>query len=148
MTDGYQTRLYYTTTETSYVGMSGTWSELEGIDTVTPPSIEAADVETSHMMTPDRTKTYKAGWIEPGTLQATMYHTPEIYTAMHGLLSKPKGFLLLLENGIAGGANFNGYLKSIGEPVEREGNNMIDVTIKVSGLPVALAANQTPPVTA
>jgi hypothetical protein len=128
--DGYGTRLYYGVPNAAT-------TELEGITELTPPAIEVAEVETSHMTTADRTRTFKGGWRDPGSVSGKMHFDPSRYSALLALVGEAKGFKVELADGSM--IEFNGFIKSVGNPIDREGLVSVEFTIRVSGKPTFTA---------
>lgn len=142
---GYKAALYYGDAAT-YAG-STTWTEITAIEELEPPSIAVDDIETKHLKTADRYKTYVGGWADGGEVTATLQWDITQYTALAALLRTVKGWKVLFsDEGAthAGGVGFEGYIKGIGTPVEIEGKVMFDITIKVTGKPTTIAADSTP----
>lgn len=143
-TDGYQLGLYYGDAET-YAG-SSTWTEVTQVEECTPPTIAVDDMETKHLKTADRFKTYKGSWRDGGEVTATVQYTEAQHAALAALVGVNKGWRVLFADANTGagphdgGVGFAGYLKGLGQPVEADGLVKVSLTIKVSGKPVPIAA--------
>jgi hypothetical protein len=113
--------------------------ELVGVLEVEPPDGDMDDVETSHMGSPGRAKTYKPGWLEPGEMSVTMHFDPAIVGALYGLRAARTVEDWKVE--FLDGSSFTskGYVKTIGTPVEREGLTTVELTVKLSGVPTFAA---------
>lgn len=125
--DGYGTKLYYidpvTTTET----------EIQRVRELTPPAIAVDEVETSHLTTPDKTKTFKGGWTDPGSLSGQCEYDASQYALLLSLAGESVGWKVELSDGAT--VEFNGFVREVGQPIDREGLVLVDFTIRVSGLP-------------
>lgn len=57
-------------------GTPGTYFEFEEIKTVSPPNEEQETIDATHMQSPNRTREFISGLINPGTQQVTMNFVP------------------------------------------------------------------------
>ena len=101
-------------------------------------SIEADDIETSHMDSPNQFKEFTAGWADAGEVEFTLQFEKAGAAAVWALFRQDKSFRVLFKDGSEW--TFNGYLKAFGTEADREGIVTVPCTIKISGEPVFEAA--------
>jgi predicted secreted protein len=68
---GYQTQVYV-----SDQNSPGLWTPIAEVIEVTPPNAQADDVDATHMLSPNRTREYIVGLIEPGEASFGMNRIP------------------------------------------------------------------------
>ncbi len=123
---------------------SGSWTNLAKIVSIKPPPIEADDIETSNMDSPNDFKEWVAGWADGGTVSCTIQYEKTQNQALFDLFRDPRGYKIVFPDSTTPGAGsawkFNGYLKKFGNEVEREKLVTADIDIKVSGEPVFVPA--------
>lgn len=149
---GYKAGLYYSTNDSTYAAEladENEWTQVLKCEDIQPPAIAIDDVETQHLKTPDQFKTFEGGWGDGGEVTTTVQFDAAQYATLAGLLRTPKGWKVLFSDNTTdgvtggthgGGAGWDGYVKGLGVPFEAEGLVKFDVTIKVSGKPVTIAA--------
>ncbi len=107
---------------------------------VKPPKVEADDIETSHMDSPEDYKEFVAGWADGGTVSATIQFEKTQNAAIYALFRQDKGFKITFPDATdptAGSTwKFNGFIKTFANEVEREKLITADIDIKISGKPV------------
>lgn len=133
-TPGYNTRLAYGNMPTA--SGSSIWTEFAEVDSITPPSLEADDIETSHMTTPGQVKTFIAGWADPGEIEMTIAFQKAQAATVYDLFRKQRGYRVEFnDHPSPSGSKLlcDGYIKSIGPEVDRENLTVVNVTIKASG---------------
>ena len=133
-TPGYETRLAYGNMPTA--SGSNTWTEFASVQEITPPSLEADDIETSHMTTPKQIKTFMAGWADPGEAELTLEFEKSEVTKVYDLFRVKRGYRIEFNDAPTPSGSklrFDGYIKSIGAEADREGLTTVNVTVKVSG---------------
>jgi len=131
-TKGHSTKLEFGDAAT--VAGSTTWTPLAKITEITPPnSIEAEDIDVSHMESADQFNEYDPGWAEGGEVECTIQYDKEQNEDVYALFRVPKGFRAVFVDGSKW--NFNGYIKAFGNEVERKGIVTAKITIKISGKP-------------
>lgn len=117
-----------------YGDSAGTYpNKLGKVTEVTPPTVEAEDIDVSHMESPEQYDEFEPGWANGGDTQATLQMSSDDVTTALSLFRVPKFWQVLFSNGSSW--RFPGYLKSIGTPVDRKGIVTIAVTVKVTGKP-------------
>ncbi len=118
---------------------SNSWTSLTNLVDITPPNVEAEDIDTSHMDSTSQYETFVAGWANGGDVTFNLQYTKTLLNTVWGLFRTDKGFRVVLNDG--GGWGFDGYIKSIGTTVERKGIAFIPVTVKVSGAPTVFTSS-------
>lgn len=140
-TKGFKTQLQYGNAAT--VAGSTVWVNFALIDDITPPKIEADDIDVSSMDSPTDAnglpfKEYTAGWAEAGEIEVKCQFEKAQNMTVWSLFRQPKGYRIILPDasGTAGSKwACDGYLKAIQNEVEREGIVHADFTIKLTGVP-------------
>lgn len=112
---------------------SGTFVDIAEVMDVPWPELENSDVEFTNLDSANRTREYKRGLIEPGTLEFSINYTKAEYERLKDLQASgaERSWRILLTD--ASKLELDGYVKSIGGdgPIDdRQTNN---ITIKVSG---------------
>lgn len=130
-TKGSKTKFEYGDGET--VADSETWVAFAKVTDLTPPKPEIDDIDVSHMESPDEWKEYEPGWKEGGEVDVTIQYAKAQNAAVLALLGVKHGFRITFVDGSKW--QWDGYLKSTGNEVEREGIVSTVVTVKVSGKP-------------
>lgn len=100
--------------------------------------VEADDIETSHMESPDDFKEWDPGWADGGEVQFKIQFEKAHNEVVYGLFRQPKGFRMILPDApLPSGSKwkFNGYIKGFGNESERTGLTTADITIKIVGKP-------------
>jgi hypothetical protein len=118
---------------------STVWTAVAELVDITPPNVEADDIETSHMLTPEQFKTFDPGWADGGEVEFTVQYEKAKNATLYGLFRQPKGYRVLFADapGPSGSRwKFNGHVKGFSNEVDREGLITADITIKISGKPV------------
>lgn len=115
---------------------SSTWATVAQVNEIEPPNVEADDIDTSHLLSPDYARTFSAGWVDAGEITLTAQYTPDGAEALYELLREDKGFRIAFADGSGWGCD--GYIKSFGTPIDADGLVTCEVVIKVSGLPTML----------
>jgi hypothetical protein len=131
-TKGHSTKLAYG--DAANYADSETWTDFAKITEITPPNVEADDIDISHMDSPDQFKEFTAGWADGGEVECTIQFAKAANAAVYGLFRQDKGYKVTFVDGSTW--ELNGYMKAFGNEVEREGIVTANVTIKVSGKPV------------
>lgn len=120
------------------VEASTTWTEFAEITDIKPPEIEADDIETSHMQSPEQFKEFIAGWADAGEVEVTCNFLKTNNAAVYALFRQNKGFRMTFEDGSVW--KFNGYIKKFANEVDREKIVTAVATVKVNGKPEFVAA--------
>jgi hypothetical protein len=118
-------------------GASTVWTTMGNITDITPPNVEADDIETSHMLSPEQFKTFMAGWADGGEVELTIQYEKAKNAELYSLFRQDKGFRLMFADPAPSGSkwNFSGYIKAFGNEVDREDIISADITVKISGKP-------------
>ena len=123
---GYNTHFGY-----GVAGQVITFVDFANVVDVTPPSMEADDIETTNMDSPDQWKEYEAGFKDAGEAELTLQYAKAAHTTTLGLLAVDKAFCITFSDGAK--MTWDGYIKSIGLEIEREGIVTCSIQVKVSG---------------
>jgi hypothetical protein len=107
-------------------------TEIDGIE------VEADDIETSHMESPNQFKEFTAGWADAGEVDFVIQFKKENAGTVWGLFRQDKSFEVKFKDGSTW--TFNGYLKKFGTETDREGIITVPLTAKISGEPEFEAA--------
>jgi hypothetical protein len=118
--------------------ISTTWTEIAQILEIGPPEVEADDIETSNMQSPEQFKTFDPGWADAGEIEVTLQYEKAEAVTLYGLFRIKKGFRMTFED--TSKWSLNGYIKKFGGEIDREGVITQTITVKVSGKPVFAAA--------
>jgi hypothetical protein len=122
---------------------STTWTDIAEIIDITPPNIEADDIDASHMLSPNQMKEFLPGWGDGGEVELTVQYDKTRNAALYTLFRQPKGFRIMFADapGPSGSKwGLDGYVKGLQNTVEREGVITADLKIKVTGTPVFVPA--------
>lgn len=103
-------------------------TEIGGIE------IEADDIETSHMESPNQFREWSAGWADAGEVEFTIQFDKANAADVWGLFRQDKTFRVTFKDGSRW--LLAGFLKKFGTEVDREGLITVPLTIKISGEPV------------
>src|SRR4051794_29995760 len=71
---------------------STVWTPVALIEDITPPKIEADDIETSHMLTPNQVKTFDPGWADAGELECKIQFEKVANATLYSLFRVPKAW--------------------------------------------------------
>lgn len=119
---------------------STTWTKLAQVTAVTPPKIQADDINVSHMESPNQAKQFTAGWADGGEVEFTIQFKADEADTVYGMFRIDKGWQVVFSDGSMW--ECDGYIKSYGDETDREGIVTTSITIKVSGLPEFVPAVQ------
>lgn len=131
---GYETRIAFG--DTASYSTSTSWTEFAAVREITPPAMEADDIETSHMTTPQQIKTYFPGWADPGEIEMTLEFEKSQASTLYDKFRVPSAYRIEFNDAPSPSGSklkADGYIKSIGPETDREGLTTVNVTIKVSG---------------
>ncbi|MEM1355430.1 MAG: phage tail tube protein [Planctomycetota bacterium] len=109
-----------------------TYTDLTQVVDLTPPGLEADDVDITNMSHADRVKRFIAGFVDPGRIEFVAQYTKAEYAALLALVGVSRAYRITL-NDASTIVIESSYLKGIQPPVEREGIVTMTLTIKVSG---------------
>jgi hypothetical protein len=133
---GFGTKIGYSLTS------GGALTDIAEVVSITPPKYEVTDIESTHMQSTNKWKTYQAGLKEGGETEVTIHFDKVLYATLHGTLFGVDYFYgITFNDGVSAGSvlKFPGYLKSVGPTVEIDGLTTVTLTIKVSGEPTFTA---------
>ena len=120
---------------------STTWTDYAEIRALTPPQIEAEDIDATHAASANETREFVPGLADGGEVEMTILYDPTDSAALTTLFRQPKGFQIVYSGDT--GWQFDGYIKAIGDEGELGDLWETTITIKVTGLPVPVAAEIT-----
>ncbi len=111
---------------------SGSQTAFVEVVSIKPPFYETGDVETSHIATTGRVKTYIPGMIEPGMFSFTQRWTTSAYTRALTLSYTSHTWQVLFPDGTT--SSFPGFVKKV-EVEEVSAENVVNMTldVKVTG---------------
>lgn len=118
--------------------VGGTYTEVAEVLKVTVPKVKPVDIETTTNSSVDTLgggdfKEHVGGWIEPGTLTATIRFDKAVEPALYALVAVSKFFKITY----SGGANwiYGGYISGFGDNVEENGQITTEIEVQCSGKP-------------
>jgi hypothetical protein len=132
-TKGHSTKLKY-----GEQGATPTYTDLGKVIDITPPAPEAEEIDISTMDSEEQWKEVTAGWADGGEVEVTARYDKAKNAAVYALFRADKAYQVEFSDGSTW--SFNGFLKKIGNEVERQGIVTIKLTLRVSGKPVFAAA--------
>ena len=111
------------------------YHELDEITTMTGPNFQTDDVDVSHMQSPNRTREFVPGMIDPGEASFEMNWIPGSTTDAIILALKRDGTIVSwkMQWYNATTWEFTGYVKGYETGTSVEDKNSATVTIRVSG---------------
>ena len=118
---------------------SSVWVKLARVTEVTPPRPEAADIDVSHMDSPEQFNEFDPGWADAGELEFALQFEKEQAETVYGFFRQKKGYRVVFVDGSQWA--LTGYIKSFGDEIDREGIITSGVTVKVSGKPEFVKAS-------
>src|SRR5256885_15905879 len=95
---------------------STTWTDIAEILDITPPNIEADDIDASHMMSPNQMKELLPGWGDGGEVELSVSFEKTKNGALYNLFREPKGFRIMFADtpGPSGSKKgMDGYIKGL-----------------------------------
>ena len=135
---GSQTELFYGNGTT--VANTSIWTPVATILDIKPPKVEADDIETSHMQTPNQVKTFDPGWADAGELECQIQFEKVQNATLYSLFRVPRAWRMRFSDlPSPSGSKWefeNSYIKSFANEVDREQLVTADIVIKISGPPV------------
>ncbi len=120
---------------------SVTWTPVAAILDITPPKIEGDDIETTNMDNPiDASgvpfKTFDPGFADAGTVDCKIQFSKAQNAALYALFRIQKGWRMRFPDAPSPSGSkweWDGYIKSFANEVDREQLVTADISIKVSG---------------
>lgn len=104
-------------------GASTTWTPFaKVIEVGQGMSVEAEDIDTSHMESPDEFEEFDPGWANAGEVQFKIQFEKAHNEVVYGLFRQKKGFRMILPDApIPSGSKwkFNGYIKGFANETDR-----------------------------
>ena len=126
--------------DTAYA-TSTTWTPFAlVVDIPSLPGMEADDIETTHLLSPDRFKEYEAGRADGGEVELKVQFEKVEAERVYSLFKIKRGFKITVNDAVLpanrSSFKFDGYIKNIAPEAAAEGAVETTITIKVSGKPV------------
>lgn len=111
------------------------YHELSEVTNITPPNFETDDVDVTHMQSPNRTREFTPGLVDPGEASFEMNWVPGSETDVILLALKTAATIVSWKMQWANGTywEFLGYVKGYEPSAETEDKMMATCTIRVSG---------------
>lgn len=129
--DGYDTTLEY---GDDLVADAATWTEVEELDSVTPPPVSVAVVEQKPHGAAGKATRKRPGWKTPGDASFQVLQTKANTSALDALIGDTIGWRITHEDGST--VEFDGFITNSAPAVNKEGDNVIVYTLTAQGLPV------------
>lgn len=129
-TKAYGSQLYYK-------GPSdGDWVKIAQTRDLSSPSPEKGDINITNNDSPDNTKEYRPGMVEPGDLEFELIYEKSQQAELLGLMDDDAIYEFAIEYPDGAGWEFVGYVKGFGTEGETEDGVLVTTcTIKVTGMP-------------
>jgi hypothetical protein len=142
---GFGTDLLYGDTADYATASSYTSVATELVD-IEPPTHDADAIKTKHFKSTSQWETSVPGWGKSGDVKFKAHFSPAEFNTLVGFHRVPKAYKVVFANYPYGGGSssasatgdvikFNGWLKTIGVPVDLDGLVEVECTIDVSGKP-------------
>lgn len=111
------------------------YHELSEVTNITPPNFETDDVDVTHMQSPNRTREFVAGLVDPGEASFEMNWIPGSETDIILLDLKTAGTTVNWKMQWPNGTywEFSGYVKGYEPSAETEDKMAATCTIRVAG---------------
>ena len=128
-TPGYGAQLGYSTTGSDYTNIAQT------VD-LTGPEPEVGEVGITNNDSPDNTKEYMPGMIEPGTQEFELIYKKSVCNTLYGMFGNGITYFWKLEYPDGSSWTFKGFLKSFGTEAPTEDEAMKNtIGIKLTNKP-------------
>lgn len=132
---GYGSKMYVETADSPNQSPPD-YHELSEVTNITPPNFETDDVDVTHMQSPNRTREFVAGLVDPGEASFEMNWVPGSETDTILLDLKTAGTTVSWKILFPDGINyweFSGYVKGYEPTLETEDKMTATCTIRVAG---------------
>jgi len=131
---GYGGKVYVESADSPF-GSPPEYNELAEITNITPPNFEVDDVDVTHMQSPNRTREFISGLIDPGEASFEMNWIPGSATDILLINLKTEGTVANWKMEWSNGTywEFVGYVKGYEPSAETEDKMSATCTIRVSG---------------
>lgn len=121
---------------------NGTYTEIDGIDSITPPNPELSSADVTNDQSPSRTRQSIPGIFEPGTVDATYKYTPSVFEQVEEVFmlasehetaaDATKWWRVMLNNGDV--FRFQGFIvRHSVTQIELEDAVAVELSIQVTG---------------
>lgn len=118
--------------------VSGTFTDFARVTTIGNIEIEADDIETSNMDSPNQFKEFAAGWADAGEVEITAQFDKSDAADVWALFRQDKTFRIEWRDGSK--LKIGGYVKKFGVETDREGLVTVPLTLRISGEPELVPA--------
>lgn len=81
------------------VGSGGAYSTISEAATITPPAAEQEWVESTHLTSTNKVRTYIAGMVSPGDWSFEFNYQPSMFATIKALQGSTKEFIITLPDG-------------------------------------------------
>jgi hypothetical protein len=129
-TAGYGTKLEYGST---ILSGTPTWTEISGVDEITPPEVTVESKSTRHLKTANKFKTKAPSWKDAGSLSGALFYDKTQYSTLLGLVGTERAWRVTLADGSK--TEFDGFLSKLGNPVDIDGDVKVAIEITPGDLP-------------
>lgn len=134
--DGYGVKIGYSEDDGS------TWTALANVTEITPPDEVVEMIENWHLNSPNKTKTYKSNWKEPGESSITLHFREDYFVTLKALAGYELQWKQALPDGTAAGTfpghvflrTWTGTVTSVTEGPTNADIKTMTINIKNSGL--------------
>ena len=139
VTQGFDSEFQYGNAPTAS-GSTG-WTPFAQVLDIKPPKIEAKDIETSVMDSPEQYEEFVAGWANAGEMTVKVQFEKTQQATIFGLFRRSLGYRVMFNDapspsGVGSNLACTGYIKGIADEIDRENLVTCEVTVKLSGKPV------------
>lgn len=143
VTQGYLSQFQYGDQATA--AASTTWTSIAQVLDIKPGKVEAKDIDTTVIDSPNQAETSVPGFASGGEATVKIQFAKAQQTTLFGLFRTPKGFRIMFNDASTQGGTgstlaFDGYIKGIQNEIDSKNLVTCDLTVKVSGLPTFTAA--------
>jgi hypothetical protein len=141
--EGFGTILETNTAGTGTNG-GGTWVQIAELAEVEPPESDVHDIDRTHMQSAAHTMEFQAGLINPGEAKIKSHFIASNQASVAALMRVPKSIRISLSDPVTTIPSrfyFEGYLKKIGAKTPLDDIVVQELTFKVSGPTMFVAAS-------
>ncbi len=124
-------------------GTSTTWTAITEIHDIDPPEMEADDIDTTHMQTAGKVRTFQSGLINPGLFKAICAYSAAAYALLLAKVGVQTDMRITFNDKVVTSGStmvLQGYPKKLGAKTPIDGIDTFELDYKVSGAPVFTAA--------
>lgn len=112
-----------------------TWTPIAEVKTITPPKVTAADINTTHLTSPDEHEESEPGMASSSDVELSIRYAVAATTTLYGFFRTKKAWRVRYPDD--SGWKFNGYIREYGDE-EADGTDIVmtGLRIKPSSKPV------------